>query len=527
MDGGRIQFSGTAQELREKPELLHSAYLLRARETRPPRRHAAAGREWASARASAARARAPAQRRHRRDPRLLRAARSASAPATGRRCRSPATGCMPAAGRACTSPIATLYRAHARSSASTSRARPTGVARSTTSRSRRATTPPPATRSSATGVAAVRNDVPGARPRQLFFADPAGCGSRSTSSNGGVGSMQAAVTSGVGSMEVVDVARAPRARPQGEVLVRNEAVGICGSDYHFLLGELSDAAGGSQFPRIQGHEVGGDDRGARRGCRAELEVGQRVALWPLHACGHCYPCSVGRPNTCDNFALIGIHRRRRPAGVSADRPGAGLPDRRRRRRASRRSPSRFRSPSAPSPRGRIEAGEQVVVLGAGPIGQCVSLLARERGGRGADRRPAGAPARGRAASSAPRRCVWTTADEVVAAARDWAGGGGPPAVIRRDRRAGRVRAMVDMVASAGRAVQVGMSTARGAAADRQPHREGDRRARRQLLPAPMTSPRPSRPSSATPTASARLISHEFPLDARRMRCGSRSATRRR
>ncbi|MGH2859111.1 MAG: hypothetical protein ACRDMJ_16675, partial [Solirubrobacteraceae bacterium] len=29
MEGGRIQYSGTAQELREKPELLHSAYLLR------------------------------------------------------------------------------------------------------------------------------------------------------------------------------------------------------------------------------------------------------------------------------------------------------------------------------------------------------------------------------------------------------------------------------------------------------------------------------------------------------------------
>jgi branched-chain amino acid transport system ATP-binding protein len=29
MEGGRVQYSGTAQELRDKPELLHSAYLLR------------------------------------------------------------------------------------------------------------------------------------------------------------------------------------------------------------------------------------------------------------------------------------------------------------------------------------------------------------------------------------------------------------------------------------------------------------------------------------------------------------------
>ena len=64
--------------------------------------------------------------------------------------------------------------------------------------------------------------------------------------------MRAAVTRGVGAIEVVDVAEPADPGP-GHVLVRSEAVGICGSDYHFLLGELSDAAGGgaSPFPKIQ------------------------------------------------------------------------------------------------------------------------------------------------------------------------------------------------------------------------------------------------------------------------------------
>ena len=62
-----------------------------------------------------------------------------------------------------------------------------------------------------------------------------------------------------------------------------------------------------------------------------------------------------------------------------------------------------------------------------------------------------------AARSARRRCVWTSADEAVAAARDWAGPGGPPVVIDATGVPAAVRAMVDMVASAGRAVQVGMS----------------------------------------------------------------------
>src|SRR3984885_5019529 len=119
--------------------------------------------------------------------------------------------------------------------------------------------------------------------------------------------MHAAVTERIGSIIVGDRPEPPDPGP-GEVLIRPEAVGICGSDYHFFTGELSDAAGGSQFPRVQGHEVAATIAALGRDCRAGLEVGQRVALWPLRACGGCYPCSVGRPNACDNFELIGIHR---------------------------------------------------------------------------------------------------------------------------------------------------------------------------------------------------------------------------
>ena len=118
--------------------------------------------------------------------------------------------------------------------------------------------------------------------------------------------MRAAMTRAVNDMAVIDVEE-PSAPGPGEVLVRSEAVGICGSDYHFLLGELTAEAGGSSFPRIQGHEVAGTIEALGPDCRPELAVAQRVALYPLHACGHCYPCSVGRPNTCDNFELIGIH----------------------------------------------------------------------------------------------------------------------------------------------------------------------------------------------------------------------------
>jgi L-gulonate 5-dehydrogenase len=266
--------------------------------------------------------------------------------------------------------------------------------------------------------------------------------------------MRAAVTRAPRDMAVVDV-NEPSPPGPGEVLVRSEAIGICGSDYHFLLGELTDAAGGSSFPRIQGHEVAGTIEALGTGCRPELAVAQRVAVYPLHACGHCYPCSVGRPNTCDNFSLIGIHQdgglqQRLNIGQAQVFPittdDAAV--------AAMAEPVSIAVRAVD--RARIETGEHVVVLGAGPIGQCVCLLARERGAevlmvdlqqrRLELSREMGADG-----------IVWSDGDSVVNAARDWAGGGGPPVVVDATGVPEAVRAMVDMVCSAGRAVQVGMS----------------------------------------------------------------------
>jgi threonine dehydrogenase-like Zn-dependent dehydrogenase len=266
--------------------------------------------------------------------------------------------------------------------------------------------------------------------------------------------VRAVVTQGVGSMAVLDVPEPGEPGP-GEVVVRPEAVGICGSDFHFFAGHLSDAAGGSQFPRVQGHEVGAVLEAVGPDCREDLVVGRRVAIWPLMSCGECYPCRVERPNACDNFRLVGIHA----DGGLQDR--LGLPQ-------TQVFPIGVESPAVAAlaepvsigvravHRGNVREGERVVVLGAGPIGQSVSLAALDRGasvllvdllesrldiGRGL-----GAEA-----------YAWTDADDVVALAREWSGGEGPPVVVDATGVAAAVRAAVDMAASAGRVVQVGMS----------------------------------------------------------------------
>ena len=267
--------------------------------------------------------------------------------------------------------------------------------------------------------------------------------------------MRAAVTEGVEAMAVLERPEPTEPGP-GEVVVTPEAVGICGSDYHFFLGELSPEAGGSQFPRVQGHEIGATIAAVGPGCAEDLVVGQRVVVWPLRACGACYPCSVGRPNTCDNFSLIGIHTdgglqdlltvpAEQVYPIHADDPAV----------AALAEPVSIAVRAVN--RSRVIPSERVVVLGAGPIGQCICLVARERGAdvlvvdlmdtRLALSRDMGADT-----------LVWTDRDEVVAAAREWAGpAGGPPVAFDATGAPAAVRAMIDMVASAGRAIQVGMS----------------------------------------------------------------------
>ncbi len=266
--------------------------------------------------------------------------------------------------------------------------------------------------------------------------------------------MRAAITEAAGSMMVAE-RPGPPAPGHGHVVIRPEAVGLCGSDYHFFAGQLADAAGGSQFPRIQGHELAGTITALGPGCRAELEVGRRVAVWPLHACGRCYPCRVGRPNVCDQFKLTGIHldgglQERLAIGQEQAFPiDAGDPA-----IAALAEPVSIAVRAVN--RAAVRSGEQVVVLGAGPIGQCICLVARERGAEALviDLQPS------RLAAShemGAETLLWRGAEEVVAFARQWAGPAGPPVVFDATGAAAAVQAMVSIVASAGRAVQVGMS----------------------------------------------------------------------
>ena len=83
----------------------------------------------------------------------------------------------------------------------------------------------------------------------------------------------------------------------GEVLVRVTAVGLCGSDRHWLLeGGIGDAQ--LEHPLVLGHEFAGVVASGSR-------EGQRVAVDPAVPCGACEPCAAGLEHLCPAVRFAG------------------------------------------------------------------------------------------------------------------------------------------------------------------------------------------------------------------------------
>jgi L-gulonate 5-dehydrogenase len=261
--------------------------------------------------------------------------------------------------------------------------------------------------------------------------------------------MRAVVTSAPGRAELADRPE-PGAPGPGQVLVRPQAVGICGSDFHYFLGEIGEQA---VYPRIQGHEVGAAVEAVGPDCSGGLQAGDSVALHPLSYCGHCYPCRVGRTNVCDNFSLIGIHE------DGAFQEQLLMPE----ELVFRTSERRPQIAALVEPlsigvraieRSRLAEGEHAVIFGAGPIGQAIALLAAERGASVllVD------PMESRLALGATlgaETLPWS--DDVESAAREWAGGEGAEVVFDATGAPDAIRAGFEVAVSAGRLVMVGMS----------------------------------------------------------------------
>ena len=87
----------------------------------------------------------------------------------------------------------------------------------------------------------------------------------------------------------------------GEVVLKIEAVGICGSDMHAYHGHDPRRKPGL----VLGHEFCGEVVESKH---PHYKIGQRVTGNPLITCGICEYCVTGRNNLCSNRTMVGMTR---------------------------------------------------------------------------------------------------------------------------------------------------------------------------------------------------------------------------
>ena len=92
-----------------------------------------------------------------------------------------------------------------------------------------------------------------------------------------------------------------KTRPH-EVLVKNMACGICGTDVHIYHGEKGSAE--VLPPVILGHEFAGIVEAAGSAVEG-LEPGDHVAIDPNMYCGKCFPCRMGKKQNCEHLYALG------------------------------------------------------------------------------------------------------------------------------------------------------------------------------------------------------------------------------
>ena len=111
--------------------------------------------------------------------------------------------------------------------------------------------------------------------------------------------MRAIVLDHPGSFQVAEVPDpTPRA---GEIVVKVDCCGICGTDLHILAGEFPP----TPYPITPGHEFAGQVVARGADVAPDLADGTRVAVDPSLFCGYCERCRAGRGNLCAHWGAIG------------------------------------------------------------------------------------------------------------------------------------------------------------------------------------------------------------------------------
>jgi 2-desacetyl-2-hydroxyethyl bacteriochlorophyllide A dehydrogenase len=243
----------------------------------------------------------------------------------------------------------------------------------------------------------------------------------------------------------------------GEVLIRVEAAGLCGTD-------VSIAYGGAQrmvsLPVLTlGHEAAGTITATADGA-GPWRAGDRVAVSPIVTCGHCKYCDRGASETCNDATVFGLGR----DGALAEYLAAPVS-------ALVRLPGNVPAPvgaivtdAVATPyhalleRARLEPGESVAVFGVGGLGQHAVQLARLAGASPVIAVDVRADQLKLALANGADAVVDATAGDVAAAVRRANGGRGVDVAAEFIGKAATIEAAFASLTKGGRAVVVGLGT---------------------------------------------------------------------
>ena len=162
---------------------------------------------------------------------------------------------------------------------------------------------------------------------------------------------------------------------KGEVQLKVSHCGICGTDLHIFHGAMDARV---EMPLVMGHEMSATVHQLGAGVE-DYALGDKVVVMPLAPCNDCPACAAGHSHICHNLNFLGIDTpgafqsywtvpaytlQRMPADLSL-KHGALI------------------EPLAVACHdvrlANVQDGDQVVVLGGGPIGMLVALVARQAG----------------------------------------------------------------------------------------------------------------------------------------------------
>ena len=221
-------------------------------------------------------------------------------------------------------------------------------------------------------------------------------------------------------------------------------VGICGTDLHIFHGDMDARV---KAPAVIGHEMSG--RVVRVGAGVEgFAPGDPVTVMPLRWDGTCPACRRGNSHVCQNLDFIGI-----------DSPGAmqqrwtvpattlvRLPESLPLDHAALVEPTAVAVHDVG--RAAVRAGERVVVVGGGPVGVLIALVARAAG---AEVRVVEPNAHRRLLAERVGLSTWDpAAEDLTELITDWTEGAGADVAFEVSGAEAGVRTAVDALAVRGR-----------------------------------------------------------------------------